>query len=384
MTTGALLMSIALVASSSPQHGSHEVAAFARFLSRQSNLPSEGRLEAKIFRAITPRVAGQAGIREDGPSPEWTSYGANYAWTPLGVAEPIAVEAILRRDANHTLLLIVVSNFAHLQGLKFVDGTPWRYPELRDAVPAIEEFASEMFKVVPGTRMVVYSRTREDHWQTTFRASSEWQGYPDPAGADIQIDRRTGLISKVTFEGAFPNVEGIATGELLPEAEIKARADAEMLRRFYGPLAQTTVGKALVTIKNPVSGRVEYWPINQFLYEELTEDGSAIKPRGQKWCGSVNAFSGEVQVSLMVGEAGGGNQRPLDLLGFELDFEQGFLMVQGKKFPPVNVDAPSPREFRFSEIGWYVQGNVLLPLQIDTDRRLAMVSFMDEKHYFRY
>ncbi|MBX3096569.1 MAG: hypothetical protein KF812_06885 [Fimbriimonadaceae bacterium] len=384
MMTG-ILVAAALIGSVEEfETGRQEAMLLAAFQSTQMGLGEIGTLRQKVFRGIVPMSLGESSIRTDGPSSNWNSFAVHYDWDVPSRPDAVSIATSIRRTEIGYRLVSVTSSTAHAESLKWIEGSEWRYPTPTDVLPTIEGFASEMFTAVPGTMMEIRDRTSTNHWSATFRVSSTWRGYPDPAGVDISLDLRTGLISSIMFEGQFPNVNGLAPGELLSEAEIKERADAEMLRKFYGPLAQTAVGKALVTIKNPVSGSVEYWPINQFLYEELTEDGSAIKLRGKKWYGSVNAFSGETQVSLMVGEAGGGNQRPFDLSGFALDFEQGILKVLGEKFRPVSVEAPLTREFRFSEIGWYVQGNVLLPLQIDTDRRLAMVSFKGEKHYFRY
>jgi len=276
-------------------------------------------------------------------------------------------------------LYSLTTGVAHARSLLLEPNAPWRYPTSENAAPVVDAFGRSLVTAVPGTELKL-TQTTGGSWSAVFRMTSVWRGYQDPAGMDIQMDLRTGLISAIRFEGAFPHVAGVAQGQLLSEEEMAASSALELIREHYGPVLRTGVGKALGILRNPETGTLEYWPVHQFVYEELTEDGRGLKPGGKWWFGTVNGFTGETRVTLTEGRPGG-PQASREIPALDPDAENATLIALGKRFKTVPIEPPA--EFHHTEIGWFSLGDRLLPLQIDEAARLARLDLGDEKRYFR-
>ena len=343
------------------------------------NLRCKGRA---TYGAIVPAVVGRAGVRPDGPAPEWSEYRRNQLLASANGTE--YRESVRLRQIGNRMMLVGV-------GCEPVSGTAvrdqvtqWLFAEPSRIEELGLSFARRSGLVHPSYDLVArHLDLKEDGPIAVVGFSIRWRGFESRKLLSMTIDRTDGQILDISL------------GAILRQAPplFMPFSERDAFKNFVFRFDENSfTGHSIVRISRRLMlhGERDYGgvflvrlrPHYEYIVETTNPDGTRMKL--ESWSRYiVYADTGEAEPKHLVSDRSAPSPLVYQVPQFEFRPADGRVFVQDSVIALTELESISEPASGFIKQGWYSQGDFLFPVAYNEATGEMEIRTPDQVRYYR-
>ncbi len=338
--------------------------------------------ESATYEAIVPAVVGRAGVRPDGPAPEWSEYRRNQLLASSSGAE-YRESVRLRQIGNRMMLVGIGFGPASKSGGTDQD-TKWLFAEPTHIVKLGESFARSSGLVHPSYELVArHLDLKDDGPMAVVGFSIRWRGFESRTLLSMTIDRADGQILDISLGAILRQAPSL----FMPFSERDAFKN--FVLRFD---ESSFTGHSIVRISRNLMlhGERDYdgvflvrlRPHYEYIVETTNPDGTRMKL--ESWSRYiVYADTGEAEPKQLVSDRSAPSPLVYQVPQFEFRPADGRVFVQDSVIALTELESISEPASGFIKQGWYSQGDFLFPVAYNEATGEMEIRTPDQVRYYR-
>jgi len=334
------------------------------------------------YRAIVPEVIGRAGIRQDGPAPEWTEYGRNQILASESGAE--YRESVRLKQIGNRMMLSGVGFEPTRRRVDTIEKDEWEYVKASSIAELGERFVRLSGLVHPSYDLVVrHLEMKDDGPLAVLGFAVQWRGFESRTLLSLTISRSDGQIYDISAEAILRQAPPL----LVPLSDRIAFNNFVFRFDKGSYMGHSIVGtsrKIMFHGERDFDGvfLVRLRPHYEYIVETTMPDGTRMSV--DSWSRYiVYADTGEAEPRHLVSDWSAPSPLVYPVSPFEFRPAEGRVFIKDSLIALKDLEAIPVSSSGFVVKGLYSQGDFLFPVAYNEATGEMEIRTPDEVRYYR-